>query len=125
LALTMFLLRHELVGLFTTDPEVAALAAEYLVYSSAILAIYGLYFVSFRALQAAGDMNSPMIISLSTAALLGAPLGYILSTQSDLGATGMWIANLVYAAVNSVLMLGWLLTGRWARRLRSLGDEQL
>ena len=68
-------------------------------------------------------MNSPMIISLSTAALLGAPLGYILATQSDLGATGMWIANLVYAAVNSLLMLGWLLTGRWARRMRAVGDE--
>ena len=125
LALAMFLLRHPLVALFTQDPEVAALAAEYLVYSSMAVAIYGLYFVSFRALQAAGDMNSPMLISLGTAALLGAPLGYVLATQSDLGATGMWIANLVYAAVNSLVMLGWLLTGRWARGLRALGDEGL
>ena len=116
LALATFLLRHELVGLFTNDPQVALLAAEYLVYTSAMLAIYGLYFVSFRTLQAAGDMNSPMIISLGVAILLGAPLGYILATQTDLGPTGMWIANLVYATVNSVLMVAWLLTGRWARQ---------
>jgi Na+-driven multidrug efflux pump len=77
---------------------------------------YGLYFAAFRSLQAVGDMNSPMIISISTAGLLGAPLGYYLATGTGLGATGMWIANLAYAAVNATLMIGWLLSGSWARR---------
>jgi Na+-driven multidrug efflux pump len=116
LALAVFVFRHPLVGLFVDDPEVAAMAAEYLVYSSTILAFYGLYFVAFRTLQASGDMNSPMIISVSTAVLVGAPLGYWLATRTDLGATGMWIANLVYALLNAGLMIAWLLTGRWARR---------
>jgi Na+-driven multidrug efflux pump len=116
LALAVFVFRHPLVAQFASDPEVAALASEYLVYSSSILAFYGLYFVAFRTLQAAGDMNSPMIISVSTAALVGAPLGWWLATQSDLGATGMWIANLVYALLNAGLMIAWLLRGSWARR---------
>ncbi len=116
LALAVFLFRHPLVAQFASDPEVAALASEYLVYSSSILAFYGLYFVAFRTLQAAGDMNSPMIISVSTAALVGAPLGWWLATKSDLGATGMWIANLVYALLNAGLMIAWLLRGAWARR---------
>lgn len=114
-ALTIFLLRHSLVGLFTEDPEVARLAAEYLVYSSVILGFYGLYFASFRSLQAAGDMNSPMIISISVAATVGIPLALYL-TRTDFGATGMWIANLAYALVNAILMIAWLLSGRWARR---------
>jgi len=92
------------------------MAAEYLVYSCGILAFYGLYFVAFRTLQASGDMNSPMIISVSSAVLVGAPLGWWLATRTDLGATGMWIANLVYAVLNAGLMIGWLLTGRWAKR---------
>ena len=116
LALAIFVFRHPIVGLFVDDPEVAALAAEYLVYSSSILAFYGLYFVAFRTLQASGDMNSPMIISVSTAVLVGAPLGWWLSTRTDLGATGMWIANLVYALLNAGLMIGWLLRGKWAAR---------
>ncbi len=116
LALAVFVFRHPIVGLFVHDPEVAAMAAEYLVYSSSILAFYGLYFVAFRTLQASGDMNSPMIISVSTAVYVGAPLGYWLATRTDLGATGMWIANLVYALLNAGLMIGWLLTGRWTRR---------
>ena len=74
-----------------------------------------LYFVAFRTLQAAGDMRSPMLISVTTAVFLGAPAGWWLATQSDYGATGMWIANFAYATVNAIAMVGWLLTGRWAR----------
>ncbi|MCP4004181.1 MAG: MATE family efflux transporter [bacterium] len=116
LGLFYFVFRHELVGAFTSDPEVAALAAEYLTFSSAILLTAGLYFTSFRALQAAGDMNSPMLISVSVAFLVGAPLGYYLATASDMGARGMWIGNLVYAYVNAALMVGWLMTGRWSHK---------
>ncbi len=116
LALGVFLFRHAIVAQFVDDPEVAELAAEYLAYSSTVLAFYGLYFVAFRTLQASGDMLSPMLISVSTAVFVGAPLGWWLATRSDLGATGMWIANLVYALLNAGLMIGWLLTGRWARR---------
>lgn len=117
-ALTIFLFRETLVGWFTDDPQVLELAAEYLVYSSAILAFYGLYFASFRALQAAGDMRSPMIISIGVAFLLGIPLALYLTSRPEFGASGMWIANLAYALVNAVLMIGWLWTGRWARAHR-------
>ena len=124
IALALFLYRHELVGAFTQDPEVHALAVEYLVFSSAILGFYGLYFVAFRSLQASGDMNSPMRISVAVALGVGAPLGWYLATQSGYGATGMWIGNLIYAVVNAVLMVGWLLSGRWTRAHREgLGES--
>ena len=111
-ALAMFLLREKLVALFASDPELRALAAEYLVYSSIVLAFYGFYFTAFRALQAAGDMRSPMLISIGVALGLGVPLGWGLAAQAELGATGMWIANLAYASVNTALMLAWLLRSR-------------
>ena len=116
LALVVFFLRHRIVSLIVDDPEVAAMAAEYLMYSSFILAFYGLYFVAFRTLQAAGDMNSPMIISVVTALFVGAPLGYWLAAHDSLGPKGMWIANVVYASINAGAMVAWLLTGRWTRR---------
>jgi putative MATE family efflux protein len=118
-ALLLFFGRHWLVGAFTSDPTVAALAAEYLAYSSALLFFSGLYFVAFRSLQAAGDMTSPMVISLALAAGLGIPLALALTQRSELGATGMWIANLAYGACNTVAMVAWLLTGRWTRRFAS------
>ncbi|HTO06775.1 MAG TPA: MATE family efflux transporter [Myxococcota bacterium] len=120
LAAGVFLFRHPIVNFFAPDPEVAEIAAHYLVYSSIILSFYGLYFIAFRTLQSSGDMNSPMIVSIGTAFLVGAPLGYLLSHQAGLGPTGMWIANLIYALVNASLMIGWLLTGRWTHRHRSV-----
>ena len=113
-ALSVFVFRDAIAAAFTNDPAVAALAAEYLLYSSIVLGFYGLYFASFRALQAAGDMRSPMLISVGVAAV-GLPSGWWLATQSGLGPTGMWIANLGYAAVNCALTIGWLWVGRWAR----------
>lgn len=105
IALALFALRHRLVAFFASDPAVLALAAEYLVYSSIVLAFHGFYFTAFRSLQAAGDMRSPMWISIGTALFLGVPLGFALASRTDLGATGMWIANLTYASVNTTLML--------------------
>ena len=113
-ALAVFFFRDAIASAFTNDPAVAALASEYLLYSSIMLGFYGLYFASFRALQAAGDMVSPMLISVAVAAV-GLPAGWWLATQTGLGATGMWIANLGYAAVNCTLTIGWLWLGRWAR----------
>jgi Na+-driven multidrug efflux pump len=117
--LALFYFRVSIVRLFTEDAEVTAMAAEFIAFTSVILAFYGLYFVSFRTLQASGDMISPMVISLGTAVLLGAPTGFFLATHGDLGARGMWIANLVYATANTLLMTVWLLTGRWARPFQS------
>jgi Na+-driven multidrug efflux pump len=119
-ALALFVFRREVVAFFTSDPEVAAMAVQYVSFSCGILLFYGLYFVAFRTLQAAGDMRSPMLISVGSAVLIGAPLGWLLATRTELGATGMWIANFVHASVNASLMIGWLLTGRWARRAASL-----
>lgn len=115
-SITLFGFRHAIAGLFTGDPEVAAMAAEFLMYSAALQMFYGLYFVAYRALQAAGDMNSPMIVSISSAVFFGAPIGYFLASYGGYGATGMWIANFVYGVVITLLMTGVLMTGRWARR---------
>jgi putative MATE family efflux protein len=107
--------RFEIVGFFATDPAVTQASAGYLFYASLVLVLYGLYFVAFRTLQAAGDMNTPMWISLGTAVGVGVPMGAWLSADPELGATGMWVANAVYAALNAALMIGWMVRGRWAR----------
>jgi Na+-driven multidrug efflux pump len=91
-------------------------ASEYLRYVSFILGFWGVYFVAFRTLQAAGDMITPMAISIVLALGLGTPLAIYLSGRPEFGASGMWIANVVYSVANTLLMLGWLFTGRWARR---------
>ncbi len=122
-ALVLFFFRQPIAAWFSDDPAVAAMAAEYLFYISFLLVFYGLYFVALRTLQAAGDMNTPMLISVTLALCVGTPLGVWLSTYTELGATGMWIASLVYGVLNSSLMVGWLLTGRWVRRERPVATS--
>jgi putative MATE family efflux protein len=120
-AAALLLWRADFVALFTDDPTVAALAIEYLAYTAVLLLFYGLYFVAFRTLQAAGDMLTPMFISVGAAFGAGIPLAFVLSTRLDYGPTGMWIANLVYAAINAGLMLAWLARGKWLRARAELG----
>jgi putative MATE family efflux protein len=119
MALALVLWREPFVAWFTDDPAVARLASEYLAYAAALLVFYGFYFIAFRSLQAAGDMLSPMLISVSLAFGVGIPLAVVLSTRLDYGATGMWIANLVYGALNAGAMMGWLVRGKWLRRARA------
>ena len=115
-ALALLLWRDAFVAQFTSDPVVASYAIEYLAYTAVLLLFYGLYFVAFRTLQAAGDMLTPMFISVGSAFGAGIPLAILLSSRLDYGATGMWIANLVYAVINAGLMLVWLARGKWLER---------
>ena len=114
---TLFLLfRQPFMATFSDDPEVIAVGSEYLLYVAGAMLLIGPYFVGFRALQAAQDMTSPMLISNGSALLVALPLGHYLSTGTSLGPTGLWIAILVNTSVVTLVTLGWLATGRWTRR---------
>jgi len=115
IALALFAARERIVGAFSQDLEVIRLASEYLLFGCANVVLIGIYFVSFRALQGAGDMLAPMLASLAAALLVALPLAWILTTHTDLGPRALWIANLAFSATNTVLATGWLALGRWAR----------
>ncbi len=115
-AALLFLLREPLMAIFSDDPVVIAVGTEYLLFVAGSLLFMGPYFVGFRALQAAGDMTTPMLISNGSALLVALPLGHFLATATSLGPTGLWIAILVYSVVNTGATLAWLATGRWTRR---------
>ncbi len=115
IALLLFTLREPIVGFFSQDPAVIALASEYLLFACANVVLVGIYFVSFRALQGAGDMVAPMLASLAAALLVALPVAWILTTQTELGPRALWIANLAFSATNTALATGWLALGRWAR----------
>ncbi len=115
IALALFVFRAQIVAVFSQDPEVIRLASEYLLFACVNVVLIGVYFVSFRALQGAGDMLAPMLASLAAALLVALPVAWILTTQTDLGPRALWIANLAFSATNTALATGWLALGRWAR----------
>jgi putative MATE family efflux protein len=115
IALVLLLARGSIVSAFSQDPEVIRLASEYLLFACANVVLVGIYFVTFRALQGAGDMATPMVASIASALLVAVPVAWILTTQTDLGPRALWIANLAFTATNTALATGWLALGRWAR----------
>lgn len=115
--------RTEIVALLSDDPEVIRTGSEYLLYSGAGFYFYAIYFVVLRSLQGAGDFLVPMALSLGNTFFITIPLGFYLSSRTDLGATGIWIAGLVGAATATTTAALWLATGRWTRRGAHFGSS--
>ncbi len=117
IALALFLFRTPLIGLFTDDPEVIRIGADFMGFQAGQFFFFGLSFVFFRALQGAGDMTVPMLISIGVSLGLTIPLGFWLAGESGLGMgpRGVFLASLMSAGVMTTLQGAYLATGRWAR----------
>lgn len=116
ISLGLFFARGWIVARFTQDPEVAAVALEYVLFACANLLLLAVYFVTFRALQGAGDMRTPMLASLAAAFFVALPVGWVLVEETGLGPRAMWITNLAFSGANTGLAAAALWTGRQVPR---------
>ena len=115
LALVLYFFRENLLHIFTQDPEVVAIGSRMLAWQAASFVPLAFSFVFFRALQGAGDMLVPMLISVLNSVLLTLPLGLYLSETQGMGPEGLFIAQFVSTLTGTVLTGGWVATGRWTR----------
>jgi len=121
LALFFFLFRYEVLGFFTNDPEVIDIGARLLVWQAASYGFLAFYFVFFRALQGAGDVRVPMLISIGGSLFFTLPLGWGLSSTLGWGPDGLFISSFIGAAVSTLATGAWVATGNWTRaRTRAL-----
>lgn len=114
LAAALVLFRRPIMGAFASDPAVIALGSQMLVYQAGAFAAWAFFFVFLRALQGAGDVAVPMLLSLGNSLLVTVPLGLWLSSQH--GVTGIFAATFAGAVTVTLLTGAWLATGRWTRR---------
>jgi putative MATE family efflux protein len=110
------LFRTQILQVFSTDPEVVRIGSELMLFQAGSFFAWGLYFVFFRALQAAGDVTVSMLLSLGSSLLVTLPLGLALARSH--GPTGVFTAGLVGSVVVTTLTGLWVATGRWTRRFR-------
>ncbi len=115
-ALGLAFFREPVLRLFADDPAVIAIGSQMLLYQAGTFAVWAFFFVFFRALQGAGDVQVPMLLTLGNSLLLTLPLGYFLSLRLDWGPSGVFAASLVGAVVVTAGNGLWLSTGRWTRR---------
>jgi putative MATE family efflux protein len=115
LAILLYLYRVPFLELFTQDTEVIAIGSRMLVWQAGSFALLAFFFVFFRALQGAGDVFVPMLISLCNALLVSLPLGLYLAYSRGMGPDGLFAAQFVSLAVGTLLTGLWVATGRWTR----------
>jgi Na+-driven multidrug efflux pump len=108
-----FLLPRELVALFSSDPQVVAIGAEWLRILSYSFFVYGWWMVSVQAFNGAGDTATPTWINVVFFWLIQIPLSYWLAIHLGWQHTGVFWA--VFVSETSVgLFTLWLFSrGKW------------
>ena len=113
LAVGFFMLPRELMSIFTRDPEVTLIGAEWLRILSYSLFVYGWWMVSVQAFNGAGDTATPTWINLGFFWLIQIPLSWLLAVALDWQHSGVFWG--VFISETSVgLFTLWLFSrGRW------------
>lgn len=112
-SIVYFTLPRELMGIFTDDPAVIAIGAEWLRILSYSLFVYGWWMVSVQAFNGAGDTVTPTWINVVFFWLIQIPLSWLLATRLEWQQSGVFWG--VFVSETSVgLFTLWLFTrGKW------------
>jgi MATE family multidrug resistance protein len=107
-AMVLLAVPHRLIGIFTTNERVLAIAIPLLLVAALFQLFDGLQVVATGALRGSGDTRTPMVVNLMGHWLLGLPIGYVLCFVLGYGVTGLWIGlSIGLIVVGSVLLLVW------------------
>lgn len=108
-----FLFPQQLAGIFTSDPEVIKVCAEWLRILSYSFFVYGWWMVTVQAFNGAGDTVTPTKINVVFFWLIQIPLSYWLAIHLDWKELGVFWGVFVSETSVGVFTL-WLFTrGRW------------
>ena len=103
------------VGIYTSDPAIAAVAVTLLFYAAIFQFPDGFQICSAGALRGLKDTKVPMVYNIISYWLIGMSLGYYLTFPMQLGPSGMWMGMIAGLTTGAILM-----TGRFLRRSSEL-----
>ncbi len=113
IALTIWPSARLIVGAYTTDPAILAIAAPALVLATLFFVADAMQVVAAQANRAAGDVVWPTLMHLLSYGLIMIPLGWFLAHR-------IGVDGLVWSVIVASLISGALLTGRFVRIARRL-----
>lgn len=102
---TAVIFRHELIGLFTKDPDILALGASIFLLSIVIEPGRTFNMVIINSLRAAGDARFPVLMGVISMWGISVPLAYVLGVHLGFGLYGIWIAFTVDEWLRGLIML--------------------
>ncbi len=117
IAIGLWLAAGPVVGIYTTDPTILAIAAPALVLATLFFVADAQQVVAAQANRAAGDVVWPTLMHLLSYGIIMIPLGWWLAHR-------MGVNGIVWSVVVASLISGALLTGRFLRVARRAGGER-
>jgi len=106
--------RRQLMGIFTTDPEVIRIGAVYLIFAAVYEVSDSLYIIYSGALRGAGDTLVPTLFMASLCWSLNVAGGYAVARWLPrTGFAGPWMVACIYGCIVGVYMLFRFTGGRW------------
>ena len=114
IAILVLIFARQIAGLYTTDPQLIAIAAAGLTLGCLYFAADGLQGVAAQALRARGDVLAPTLTHIFSYAVIMIPLAWILAFPVGLELSGIVWAVIVASLVSAGLLLGrfWMRAGR-------------
>lgn len=110
-----FFFNEELIGIFTSDPGVISVGAEWIKILSYSYFVYGWWMVATQAFNGAGDTRTPTLINIVFFWLIQIPLCYTLAILYDWEQSGVFWGVFISETSVGIFTL-WLFTrGRWKR----------
>lgn len=111
-----FVFRRQLIGLFTSDPQVLATGATLLIFAAVYQLFDAMYIIYNGALRGAGDTLVPALLTTVlcwTITVLGGR--FVATARPQWGAIGPWIAATAYGMILGGFIVSRFLWGKWMR----------
>ncbi|MDW8051452.1 MAG: MATE family efflux transporter [Armatimonadota bacterium] len=115
MAVVFYVFAEQFAGLFTSDPQVKALAVAYLRINALTEPLLAFGMTLAGALQGAGDSLKAMFATLLTQWVVRIPLAYLLALGLGWDATGAWWAMALSSGFSGILMIALFKHGGWKR----------
>ena len=103
-ALTFVVVPTQLIGLFTTDPNVVSVGTSLLLLAAVFQLFDGIQGVITGTLRGIGDTRTPMMVNLCAHWLIGLPTGYLLCFVIGWGVYGLWVGLSLGLIVTGVIL---------------------
>jgi Na+-driven multidrug efflux pump len=125
LVLVLELFHRAILGVFSDDPQVLALAASVLVVSLVLEPGRNFNTIIMPALKGAGDVRVPVCIAIASMGIISLLGSRLLGVSLGLGLVGVWIAMAADEWFRGVVMLLRWRSGAWRRMalVRASGGE--
>ncbi len=115
MAIVFFTFAAPLTRLFTHDPTVLRLGADYLRLNAFSEPFLGISMVLIGALQGAGDTIRPTYITLFTMWFLRLPLAYFLMFTLHQNTHGAWLSICLTTIIGGFMTYGLFRSGKWKK----------